>query len=92
LTPALKRRVEEKYRQFIDVYLDDVGDDARVVKEHFESVLTFMNAKKLNVLEEFRRVTQRLDELREENFHDMFPELGEMFQTSTNARRTWLRG
>ena len=79
----LKKRVEEKYRGFIEDYVEGLGEEAHTAKEHFESVLQYMNVEDMDVTEEFRRYTNDLDILRGERFKEVFPEISELVEPTT---------
>jgi sulfatase maturation enzyme AslB (radical SAM superfamily) len=77
---SFKMSVENKYRDFIDNYLNTLGEEATRAREYFESVLRYMFAEQLDVLNELRSYTQKLDVLRNERFTVIFPELAGLME------------
>jgi sulfatase maturation enzyme AslB (radical SAM superfamily) len=82
LPPSFKERVREKYLDFIGTYLGRFGEEGKLARTHFESVLLYMDAEQWDRLEEFRQYTMDIDMLRGERFADVFPELTELVAPS----------
>ena len=75
--PRLKEKLTRQYEDFINEYLPS-GRSAETAREHFQAVIRYMNGGILQCLGEFRQVTRQLDELRNENFCEVFPEIREL--------------
>ena len=73
----MKKRIEELYNSHVE-WLSPQDDLARAVNG-FRSAITFMNANNnTELLKEFVYRTDQLDEFRNENFFEVFPELEEL--------------
>ena len=75
--PHLKSELTERYKDFIAVYLD-THKALEETKNHFRAVVNYMNGDTLKDLWKFKWVTSRLDELRDESFSEIFPEIREL--------------
>jgi hypothetical protein len=81
LPELLKSEVEDQYEFFKEwVNQSEYSDH---VKKHYCSVLNgvlnFMKSEDNGALEEFIRVTNKLDEMRGQNILDIVPEYKELF-------------
>ena len=77
--PHLKSEITRKYDDFIATCLE--GEDVvEETKNQFRAVITYMNGEDLDHLGKFRSATKRLDEMRNEDFREVFPEIKELLE------------
>jgi len=75
--PHLKSKLTQMYNDFITTYLEPKNAGETTIN-HFRAVINYMNEKKLNKLSRFKLLTMALDDLRNENFSEVFPEIKEL--------------
>lgn len=73
LPPWIKSKVAERYAEHI-AYLKQFDNIAGVIND-YESILNFMEKDRTDEIKMFKFKTQRIDNLRQENLLDVFPEL-----------------
>lgn len=73
LPPWIKSNVAERYAEHI-AYLKQFDNIAGVIND-YESILNFMEKDRTDEIKMFKFKTQRIDNLRQENLLDVFPEL-----------------
>ena len=73
LPPWIKSKVAERYAEHI-AYLKQFDNIAGVIND-YESILNFMEKDCTDEIKMFKFKTQRIDNLRQENLLDVFPEL-----------------
>jgi MoaA/NifB/PqqE/SkfB family radical SAM enzyme len=78
LTPTLKEKAAVLYKTFTDEYLQQTSATQKM-KAHATALITFMLSEQLNKQAEFKLRISETDQLRNENFNSIFPELAEMF-------------
>ncbi len=92
LPPEWKRRVGDRYRDYIETVLRPSGPHGDFFRRQLLSVVDFMTAEDLSWrLESFQDYTRRLDELRGEDFAATFPELAGLMKHQAR-RNDWRRG
>jgi len=72
----LKKSVTKKYENHIK-YLEQFPNTKNVI-DGYNSILSFMSVGREKEIHRFKIKTKLLDELRNENFRDVFPELTEI--------------
>ncbi len=78
LPPSLKKKVEEKFRRFLFVCEQKYPGKFEVLKNNFLPVIQFMNAKdNSHLFGKFISRTEKLDEIRGENFRAVFKEFSD---------------
>ena len=73
LPPWIKSKVAGRYAEHI-AYLKQFDNIAGVIND-YESILNFMEKDRTDEIKMFKFKTQRIDNLRQENLLDVFPEL-----------------
>ncbi len=76
----LKVKIKRAYVDFIKNYLLPLYgfNKAMPIIKQLKQILVYMNIKDLSQeISNFKKITQQLDEIRNENFYDTFPELKE---------------
>jgi len=78
LPDNLKEKVTHLYQDHIDGYISSHNGER--VNGHFQSAINFINQKDYShLLPEFCSITKKLDDIRDENFAEIFPELKELY-------------
>jgi len=77
LTPALKQKAVALYQNFSSGYLKQISGSEKM-KEHSVALVNYMLSNQMQKQTEFKKRITEVDELRNENFTDTFPELAEM--------------
>jgi len=85
LTPQLKRQAAESYNGFISECLDK-AEERKKIKEQAAALIRFMQSAQTEKQREFAKRISEADELRNEKFSDIFPELSAMMELSQQAR------
>lgn len=78
LTPSLKEKAATLYTTFTNNYLNCTAGTVKI-KSQATALITFMLSKQVNKQAEFKQRVKETDQLRNENFLTVFPELAEMF-------------
>jgi len=72
----IKNKVVERYNEFFESYLVQFDDETLdYVKSQFENVLNHMNATQTSTINDFSEENSKLDNIRDENFSEIFPEM-----------------
>lgn len=87
LPPQMKRSITEQYREFEENYLSKINKDTSKVRQHFKSIVQFMNEENTNELESFQSMTNALDGIRKESFTETFPELEELLLLPLSVKK-----
>jgi organic radical activating enzyme len=86
LPEKYKAKIRAKYKEYIEGYLSQQKENDRALR-CFNSTLTFLDQKDMtNELPALREYTQVLDEIRGENFEEVFPELKGIMEGPTENR------
>lgn len=81
----LKQKAEAVLLRFKNEYLSNL-DGGNHLSGHIDMVINHLNSEQGNELDKFLYWTQKIDELRGENFVEVFPELISLFKNSPNYR------
>ena len=66
----------KRYNEFFESYLVQFDDETLdYVKSQFENVLNHMNATQTSTINDFSEENSKLDNIRDENFSEIFPEM-----------------
>lgn len=84
LTPGIKQKVLDDFKDFEDNYLPDNETTANI-RNHIETVRNFMLSASGDQLPTFRHWIETVDQLRGEKFREVFPELEELISVSPVA-------
>jgi hypothetical protein len=81
LPPWIKERVVKRYDEHID-YLkqfenrtNDKGNSMKNIIQDYKNILNFMEQERSDEVKMFMWKTKRIDDIRNENVFDIFPEL-----------------
>lgn len=75
LPPNIKKDLTEKYKAVANQSNDNV------IKDGFNMLINYMNKEdRTDLLPEFKKMTAKIDAVRNENFVDVFPELGDLIK------------
>lgn len=77
LTPALKQQVIDEYKNFENTFLKSLPANTPV-KNHLKAIVTYLKSEEKNLKAEFQQKINAVDEIRNEKFAEVFPELAEM--------------
>lgn len=78
---SIKNAITEKYNLFILDYLEATGV-TESTQSKFSYLIDYMNEQHLPMLDEFYTVTEKLDNLRGEDFYSIFTELSGLKKTT----------
>tara|TARA_Y100000741_G_C18214069_1_gene542944 strand:+ start:44 stop:1306 length:1263 start_codon:yes stop_codon:yes gene_type:complete len=72
----VKSKVVKRYNEFFESYLVKFDDETLdYVKNQFENILNHMNVTQTSTIDNFLEENNKLDNIRNENFSEVFPEV-----------------
>lgn len=81
LTPALKDKAQQQFEIFEKEYLSKFSSEKTSnIRNHIKSVINYMNGEQGHLQPEFKKWVHAVDEIRNEKFETIFPELQEMMR------------